>query len=93
MLTTPAVTSFQKAEQKVIFTISFLIAADGTDPKASAGIPMAGSDNPNSSCSVQQESEVGETKQYHTLYIQLSVSVARGVARTEVMTPTCGCFR
>lgn len=77
-LTKFAVTSLQKDEQKVIFTVSFLIAAEGTDPKTSAGVPVADPDNPKSSCSVQQQSKVGETKQYHILYmLQLSVSVAR----------------
>lgn len=52
---TPSVT--QKDEQKVIFTISFLI-------KASAGAPGAGPDNANSSCTVQQQSKVREN---HTL--------------------------
>lgn len=61
----------QKDEQKVILSISFLIAAEGADPKASAGVPAAGSDNPNSSCSVRHQSEVGETKQYDVLYMLL----------------------
>ncbi|XP_073326751.1 bridge-like lipid transfer protein family member 3A [Pagrus major] len=33
------------------------LRAEGADPKASAGVPAAGSDNPNSSCSVRQQSE------------------------------------
>lgn len=62
----------------MIFAVSFLIAAEGTNPKASAGVPVADPDNTNSSCSVQQQSKVGETKQYHILYmLQLSVSVAK----------------
>lgn len=69
----------QKDEQKVNF-ICFLIAAEGTDPKASAGVPAGGPDNPNTSCSVRQHSEVG-SKQYHVLYVfQLSVCAARSTA-------------
>lgn len=60
-------TTLQKDEQKVIFTVSFLIAAEGTDPKASAGVPMAGPDNPNSSCSAQQQTQVGQTQYNHIL--------------------------
>ncbi|XP_067448898.1 bridge-like lipid transfer protein family member 3A isoform X1 [Thunnus thynnus] len=33
------------------------LKAEGTDPKASAGVPVAEPDNPNSSCSVQQQRE------------------------------------
>ncbi|XP_030279872.1 UHRF1-binding protein 1 [Sparus aurata] len=33
------------------------LRAEGADPKASAGVPAAGSDNPNSSCSVRHQSE------------------------------------
>ena len=61
----------QKDEQKVILTISFLIAAEGADPKASAGVPAAGADNPNSSLSVRQQGEVGETNHYDVLYMLL----------------------
>ncbi|XP_029292219.1 UHRF1-binding protein 1 isoform X2 [Cottoperca gobio] len=33
------------------------LKAEGTEPKASAGVPVAGPDNPNHSCSLQQQSE------------------------------------
>ncbi|XP_076596977.1 bridge-like lipid transfer protein family member 3A [Chaetodon auriga] len=33
------------------------LKAEGTDPKASAGVPASGPDNPNSSCPVRQQSE------------------------------------
>ncbi|XP_038578015.1 UHRF1-binding protein 1 [Micropterus salmoides] len=33
------------------------LKAEGTDPKASAGVPVAGLDSPNSSCFVQQQSK------------------------------------
>lgn len=84
-LTTSAERSSQKHEQKVIFTISSLLAAEGSDPKASACVPVAAPDNPNCSYSVQQQSEVGETKQFRicidVLFMLWSiVSVARGVA-------------
>ncbi|TKS77852.1 UHRF1-binding protein 1 ICBP90-binding protein 1 [Collichthys lucidus] len=39
------------------------LKAEGTDPKTSAGVPVAGLDNPNSSCSVRRQSAVGETEQ------------------------------
>ncbi len=68
-LTKSAVTPLQKDEQKVIFTVSFLIWFEGTDLKASAAVPVADLDNPKSSCSVQQQGKVGETKQYHILYM------------------------
>lgn len=48
-------------EQKVIFTISFFVAAEGTHPTASAGVPGADTVNTISFCSVQKQSEVGET--------------------------------
>uniref|UniRef100_A0A3P8TQ37 Bridge-like lipid transfer protein family member 3A n=1 Tax=Amphiprion percula TaxID=161767 RepID=A0A3P8TQ37_AMPPE len=38
------------------------VKAEGTDPKASAGVLVAGSDHPNGSNSVQQLSEVGRNK-------------------------------
>ncbi|XP_070766731.1 bridge-like lipid transfer protein family member 3A [Enoplosus armatus] len=34
------------------------LKADSTDPKASAGVPAAGPDNPTSSCTVQQQREL-----------------------------------
>ncbi|KAG8002521.1 UHRF1-binding protein 1, partial [Nibea albiflora] len=42
------------------------LKADGTDPKTSAGVPVAGPDIPDSSCSVRQQSES------QTLELQLS---------------------
>lgn len=50
----------QKDEQKVIFTISFLIAAEGKNPKSSAGVPGADPVKTNSFCSGQQQREVRE---------------------------------
>ncbi|KAF1390227.1 hypothetical protein PFLUV_G00055890 [Perca fluviatilis] len=46
------------------------LKAEGTDPKASAGVPVAGPDNPNHPCSVQQQS------QRQTLESQLSDALA-----------------
>lgn len=50
----------QKDEQKVIFTSSFVVAAEGKNPKSSTGVPAADPANTHSISSGQQHSEVRE---------------------------------
>lgn len=92
-LTTSAVASSQKDEEKLICLISFLTAAEGTDPKASAGVPVGGSDNTKSSCFVQQQFEVGNKAVLYPVYVSAfcvcSQWCSQEFRNTEVMTPTC----
>lgn len=62
--------------------LSSLTAAEGTDPKASAGVPVCGSDDTNSPGFVHQQFEVGNKVVLYSVYVSaFFLSGASGEAR------------
>lgn len=52
-----------------MFKMSFLTAAEGPDPKVSAGVAVGASGNTNSSCFIQQQPEVGNQAVLYPVYV------------------------